>query len=43
MAIPYVGIDPANNVFAIHGVDEHGQVDLRRLSVPRAKLHAWRP
>ena len=25
MAILYVGIDLAKNVFAIHGVDEHGK------------------
>jgi transposase len=39
MAIVNVGIDLAKNVFALHGVNEMGQVDLRRLSVPRAKLH----
>ena len=40
MAIVTVGIDHAKNVFALHGVNERGQVDLRRPSVPRAKLHA---
>ena len=39
MAIVNVGIDLAKNVFALHGVNENGQVDLRRPSVPRAKLH----
>lgn len=40
MSILYVGIDLAKNVFALHGVDEAGRVDLRRPSVARAKLHA---
>lgn len=39
MDIVNVGIDLAKNVFALHGVNEIGQVDLRRPSVPRAKLH----
>ena len=39
MAILYVGIDLAKNVFAIHGVDEHGKPALVRPSVPRARLH----
>ncbi len=39
MAIVNVGIDLAENVFALHGVNQSGQVDLRRPSVPRAKLH----
>ena len=39
MAIVNVGIDLAKNVFALHGVNELGQTDLRRPSVPRAKLH----
>ena len=39
MAIVYVGIDLAKNVFAVHGVDEHGRPALVRPSVPRAKLH----
>lgn len=40
MAIVFVGIDLAKNVFAVHGVDEHGKPALVRPSVPRAKLHA---
>jgi transposase len=40
MAIVTVGIDLAKNVFALHGVNETGHVDLRRPSVARAKLHA---
>jgi transposase len=40
MAIVFVGIDLAKNVFAVHGVDEHGKPALVRCSVPRAKLHA---
>ena len=39
MAILYVGNDLAKNVFAIHGVDEHGKATLLRPSVPRARLH----
>jgi transposase len=39
MTIVNVGIDLAKNVFALHGVNEIGQVDLRRPSVARAKLH----
>jgi transposase len=39
MAILYVGIDLAKNVFAIHGVDEHGKPALVRPSVQRARLH----
>ena len=39
MAILFVGIDLAKNVFAIHGVDEHGQAVLVRPSVQRARLH----
>jgi len=39
MAILYVGIDLAKNVFAVHGVDEHGKAMLVRPSVARAKLH----
>ena len=38
-AILYVGIDLAKNVFAFHGVDEHGKASLVRPSVARAKLH----
>lgn len=40
MAILFVGIDLAKNVFALHGVDDHGKLALMRASVPRAKLHA---
>lgn len=39
MAIVFVGIDLAKNVFALHGVDEHGKPVLVRPSVARAKLH----
>ena len=39
MAILYVGIDLAKNVFAIHGVDEHGKPALVRPSVQRVRLH----
>ena len=39
MAIVHVGIDLAKNVFAVHGVDEHGKPVLVRPAVPRAKLH----
>jgi len=40
MAIVFVGIDLAKNVFALHGVDEGGKPVLVRPSVARAKLHA---
>ena len=40
MAIVTVGIDLAKNVFALHGVNERGHVELRRPSVARTKLHA---
>lgn len=39
MAIVYVGIDLAKNVFAVHGVDEHGKPVVVRPAVARAKLH----
>ena len=39
MAILYVGIDLAKNVFAVHGVDEHGKPVLVRPNVARSKLH----
>src|SRR4051794_33888889 len=39
IGILYVGIDLAKNVFAVHGVDEHGKAVLVRPSVSRAKLH----
>jgi transposase len=38
MAIVFVGIDLAKNVFALHGVNEHGKPVLVRASVARAKL-----
>jgi transposase len=38
MAIVSVGIDLANNVFAVHGVDDSGKPALIRPTVPRAKL-----
>jgi transposase len=40
MAIVTVGIDLAKNVFALHGVNETGHLELRRPSVARAKLNA---
>ena len=40
MAIVTVGIDLAKNVFALHGVNETGHLELRRPSVARAKLSA---
>ncbi len=40
MNIVHVGIDLAKNVFAVHGVDAPGAVQLRQPKVPRAKLHA---
>jgi transposase len=39
MAIVTVGIDLAKNVFALHGVDEAGAVQLRQPKVARAKLN----
>ena len=38
MNILYVGIDLAKNVFAVHGVNEAGGVELRHPKVVRAKL-----
>jgi len=38
MAIVFVGIDLAKNVFAVHGVDETGRPALVRPKVARAKL-----
>ena len=40
MAIVCVGIDLAKNVFALHGVDGSGTVQLRQPKVARAKLNA---
>lgn len=39
MAILYIGIDLAKNVFAVHGVDEHGKPALVWPKVTRDKLH----
>ena len=38
MAIVFVGIDLAKNVFAVHGVNEAGRPKLVRPAVPRARL-----
>ncbi len=38
MAIVFVGIDLAKNVFAVHGVNEAGKATLVKSAVPRAKL-----
>ncbi len=38
MAIVFVGVDLAKNVFAVHGVDEAGRPALVRPAVARAKL-----
>lgn len=40
MAIVCVGIDLAKNVFALHGVDGSGTVQLRQPKVARARLNA---
>lgn len=40
MSILYAGIDLAKNVFAVHGVDEAGGVQLRQPKVARNKLGA---
>ncbi len=39
MAIVYVGIDLAKNVFAVYRVDEHGKPALVRPKVARDKPH----
>jgi transposase len=39
MAVGYVGIDLAKNVFAVHGVDEASRPALVRPMVPRVRLH----
>lgn len=39
MAIVFVGIDLAKNVFAVHGVNEAGRAELVRPAVARARLH----
>lgn len=38
MAIVFVGIDLAKNVFAVHGVDEAGKAALVKPAVPRGRL-----
>lgn len=38
MAIVFVGVDLAKNVFAVHGVNEAGRAELVRPAVPRGKL-----
>lgn len=38
MSIVALGIDLANNIFALHGVDEDGKVVLQRPAVRRDKL-----
>ncbi len=38
MSIMTVGVDLAKNVFAVHGIDEAGCVELVRPAVPREKL-----
>ncbi len=38
MSILYVGIDPANNVSAVHGMNALGVAELRQPKVARAKL-----
>jgi transposase len=40
MSILTVGIDTAKSVFAVHGVDEAGKVQLRQPKVARGKLNA---
>ncbi len=40
MTILSVGIDLAKNVFAVHGVDAAGAVQLRQPKVARAKVNA---
>lgn len=39
MSIVFVGIDLAKNVFAVHGVNATGAVQLRQPKVARGKLH----
>ena len=38
MTILFIGIDLAKNVFALHGVDEHGKPALVRPAVRRDQL-----
>jgi transposase len=39
MSIVFVGIDLAKNLFAVHGVNETGAVQLRQPKIARNKLH----
>jgi hypothetical protein len=39
MAVVYAGIDLAKNMFAVHGVSEHGKPVLARPKVARDKRH----
>ena len=38
MGIMTIGIDPAKNIFAVHGVDENGKADLIKPKVSRDQL-----
>ena len=38
VSIVYVGIDPAKNVFALHGVGAAGALQLRQPKLARSKL-----
>jgi transposase len=38
MSIVMLGIDIAKNVFALHGLNEAGRVDIKRPTVVRGKL-----
>ena len=40
MSIVTVGIDTAKNLFAVHGVDDAGKVQMRQPRVARARLTA---
>jgi transposase len=42
MAIVFVGIDLAKNVFAVNGVNPASNAEMVRPKVPRAKLHEFR-
>ena len=41
MSIGFVGFDLAKNVFALHGVNAAGAVQLRQPKVTRARLDEW--
>ena len=43
MAIVYVGIDLAKNVFAVHGVDEAGKAALVRPACRAPSCMSWSP